>query len=105
MNSLARSLIVLSCALSAFAESSLTMSLAPGRPSNDSVSVVVTLKNVGTASLRLLNDPNSVLSSEWHTDTWTFENSGDDSTDLPSFHGVKVSLNVPLSHNCAGMPL
>lgn len=54
--------------------------------------VTTTLHNTGSETLRLLNDPKSVLAPEWETDVFDVVHQA--SGAVPSFHGVKVRDGV-----------
>ncbi|KDQ16121.1 hypothetical protein BOTBODRAFT_157394 [Botryobasidium botryosum FD-172 SS1] len=54
----------------------------------DALKISTTLTNTGTEELKLLNDPNSVLTPQWKTQTFSI--TGSNSGAVPSFQGVKV---------------
>ncbi|KDQ16122.1 hypothetical protein BOTBODRAFT_43700 [Botryobasidium botryosum FD-172 SS1] len=67
---------------------SLTVSAPSAIEDVDALKVTTTLTNTGTETLKLLNDPNSVLTPQWKTRT--FDITGQSSGAVPSFKGVKV---------------
>jgi peptidyl-Lys metalloendopeptidase len=88
MLSLVASLIVPAIAVAAAPGLNLQISGAENVHGVDNLSIKATLINTGDSTLRLLNNPNSVLTPQWKTATFTPTNA--QSGARPAFKGAKV---------------
>ena len=61
----------------------------------DNLSLTATLANTGDETLRLLHDPNTVLTPQWKTATFIPTNANTGSR--PTFQGAKVKWSASLA--------
>ncbi|KDQ13796.1 hypothetical protein BOTBODRAFT_33232 [Botryobasidium botryosum FD-172 SS1] len=57
--------------------------------------VVTTIRNTGDEDVRLLNDPDTVITPQWATHTFGVSKVGSETT--PDFHGIKVKWSASLA--------
>ncbi|KAB5596497.1 Peptidyl-Lys metalloendopeptidase [Ceratobasidium theobromae] len=76
---------------------SLTVSTPLAKTNADNLFIKVTVTNTGLETVKLLNDPSSVL-SDWRTNSFSIKSNGG----MPSFTGIRVKYSPELALKLGG---